>query len=177
MTKKQPAKSRGFGAIAVPAEMIHRCIYLLRGHKVMIDVDLANLYKVTTGNLNLAVKRNLDRFPEDFMFQLTKTEFESLRLQFAISNRGGRRYRPYAFTEQGVAMLSSVLASKRAVQVNIAIMRAFVHLRKMLSSHEDLARRLNEMEKRYDHRFKVVFDAIRDLMEPPPSSPKRRIGF
>src|SRR6266498_434189 len=123
----------------IPVELVERRIYLIRGQKVMLDSDLAELYQVLTKNLNLAVRRNLDRFPEDFMFQLTAEEAESLRLQFATSNvgRGGRRYMPYAFTEHGVAMLSSVLNSPRAVQMNILIIRAFVKLREMLASHKD----------------------------------------
>jgi hypothetical protein len=169
----------------IPAERIERAILLLRGQKVMLDSDLAALYGVLTKALNRAVKRNLDRFPSDFMFQLTPTEYEnlrfhsgtsSLRSQNGTSSWGGRRYRPRAFTEQGVAMLSSVLKSKRAVQVNIEIMRAFVRLRQMLASHADLARRLDALEKRYDVQFKAVFDAIRELMRPP--APRRRvIGF
>lgn len=165
--------------IIVQQEAIERKIYLIRGHKVMLDSDLAELYGVETFNLNKAVKRNIDRFPLDFMFQLTKGEAESLRFQIGmskISGRGGRRYLPYAFTEQGVAMLSSVLKSKRAVQVNIAIMRAFVKFRQMLAAHKDLARKLNQMEKKYDTQFKVVFDAIRQLMTPPESK-RRKIGF
>lgn len=161
----------------VPVERIERAILLIRGHKVMLDVDLAALYEVETRVLVQAVKRNLDRFPEDFMFQLTKEEFEILRSQSVTSSQwGGRRYPPYAFTEQGVAMLSSVLRSKRAVQVNIEIMRAFVRLRRMLASHKGLARKLDALERKYDAQFKVVFDAIRQLMAPP--EPKhRRIGF
>ena len=148
----------------------------VRGHKVMLDLDLARLYAVETKILNKAVKRNIARFPDDFMFELSEEEFASLRFQFGTSRWGGRRYRPYAFTEQGVAMLSSVLRSGRAVNVNIEIMRAFVRLRAMLSSHEDLARMLAALEKKYDAQFKVVFDAIRELMTPP--QPKRRpIGF
>jgi len=145
----------------------------------MLDSDLAQLYGVETFNLNKAVKRNIDRFPNDFMFQLTKEEADSLRFQIGMSKtigRGGRRYLPYAFTEQGVAMLSSVLNSKRAVQVNIAIIRAFVKLREMLATHKDLARKLEEMEKKYDAQFNVVFDAIRQLMTPP-GKHKRKIGF
>lgn len=143
----------------------------------MLDADLAELYGVETKMLVRAVKRNVDRFPSDFMIQLNKEEFENLRFHFGTSSRwGGRRYLPYAFTEQGVAMLSSVLNSKRAVQVNIAIMRAFVKLREILATHKDLARKLNEMEEKYDAQFKVVFDAIRQLMIPP--EPKRKkIGF
>lgn len=136
----------------------------------MLDRDLSQLYGVSTKVFNQAVRRNKDRFPPDFMFQLTIQEFRSLRSQIVTSNkRGGRRYRPYAFTEQGVAMLSSVLRSKRAVQVNIEIMRAFVRLREMIESHKDLARKLEALEKRYDAQFKVVFDAIRELMISPPS--------
>lgn len=144
----------------------------------MLDSDLSELYGVTTKRLNEQVRRNLARFPEDFMFQLTEAEAQFLRSQFATSKRGrgGRRYLPYAFTEQGVAMLSSVLGSDRAVQVNIEIMRAFVRLRRMLASHADLARKLQALEKKYDAQCKVVFDAIRELMKPP--DPKKRpIGF
>jgi hypothetical protein len=161
----------------IPVEAIERRIVLIRGHKVMLDADLAELYQVSTGNLNLAVRRNKGRFPGDFMFRLTKNEFENLRLQFATSKWGGRRYLPHAFTEQGVAMLSSVLKSERAVQVNIAIMRAFVRLREILATHKDLARKLRKMEKKYDTQFKVVFEAIRELMEPELVPPKRQIGF
>ncbi len=162
----------------VPEERIERKILLLRGQKVMLDGDLADLYEVPVKTLNQAVKRNLDRFPTDFMFQLSWEEGLALRSQIVTSNsRGGRRYAPYAFTEQGVAMLSSVLQSKRAVLVNIGIMRAFVRLRQVLASNKDLARRLDDLEKRYDTQFKVVFDAIRQMMEPPPDPPKERIGF
>jgi len=144
----------------------------------MLDANLAELYGVTTGALNQAIKRNAERFPEDFMFRLTAEEYNSLISQNAISKagRGGRRKMPYAFTEQGVAMLSSVLNSERAIQVNIAIMRAFVRMRKMLLSHEELARKVNALEGKYDTQFRVVFDAIRALMEPP-KPPRRRIGF
>jgi hypothetical protein len=162
----------------IPIEHIERLILLIRGHKVMLDSDLAELYGVTTKRLNEQVRRNLSRFPEDFMLQLTESETHLLRSQFATSKegRGGRRYLPYAFTEQGVAMLSSVLSSERAVQVNIEIMRAFVRLRRILASHADLARKLEALEKKYDAQFKVVFDAIRELMKPPESK-KRPIGF
>jgi len=161
----------------IPVEMIEKKILLIRGEKVMLDADIAELYGVETKMLVRAVKRNIDRFPADFMIQLNREEFENLRFQFGTSSRwGGRRYLPYAFTEQGVAMLSSILSSKRAVQVNIAIMRAFVKLREMLATHKDLARKLNEMEKKYDAQFRVVFDAIRQLMIPP-SPKKRKIGF
>jgi len=146
----------------------------------MLDADLAALYDVPTGALVQAVQRNLARFPEDFMFRLTRDEAAALRSQTAISNagpgRGGRRYNPYAFTEQGVAMLSTVLRSRRAIEVNIAIMRTFVKVQQLLVSHEELARKLAALENRYDAQFKVVFDAIRELMTP--SVPGRRaIGF
>lgn len=162
----------------MPLEVIERRILLVRGHKVMLDSHLAELYEVTTGNLNLAVRRNLGRFPADFMFQLTKDEADGLSLQSAISKggRGGRRYLPYVFTEQGVAMLSTVLNSERAIVVNIAIMRTFVRLRQILATHKELAERLAAMEKKYDQRFKVVFDILKQLTEPP-ENPKRPIGF
>jgi phage regulator Rha-like protein len=161
----------------IPVEMIEKKILLIRGEKVMLDADLAELYGVETKILVRAVKRNVDRFPSDFMIQLNKEEFENLRFQFGTSSRwGGRRYLPYAFTEQGVAMLSSVLNSDRAIKVNIEIMRAFVSLRQMLASNKELAKRFDELEKKYDAQFKVVFDTIRQLMIPP--EPKRkRIGF
>jgi len=164
---------------AVPIERIERAILLLRGHKVMLDADLATLYEVETRALVQAVKRNLERFPEDFMFQLDAEELEALRSQSVISNapgHGGRRYAPYAFTEQGVAMLSTVLNSPRAIAVNIEIMRAFVRLRLLLASNKELARRLDHLEAKTDAKFKAVFEAIRQLMTPP--EPKRRpIGF
>jgi hypothetical protein len=143
----------------------------------MLSTDLAELYEVAPRVLVQAVKRNRERFPADFMFQLSRAEYTNLKSHFVTSTWGGaRRATPYAFTEQGVAMLSSVLRSPRAVQVNIAIMRAFVKLREILASHRDLARRLDEMESRYDAQFKVVFDAIRGLMTPP-EKPRHRIGF
>ena len=148
-------------------ELIEMRILLLRGHRVMLDVHLAELYAVETRELNKAVKRNLERFPEDFMFQLNYQEVRNLKFQFGTSSWGGTRKRPRAFTEQGVAMLSSVLRSKRAVQVNIEIMRAFVRLREMIGSNKELAKRLDELEKKYDSQFKSVFDAIRQLMAPP----------
>lgn len=161
----------------IPKERIERQIYLLRGEKVMLSTDLAALYRVVPRVLVQAVKRNISRFPDDFMFQLNADEVHNLKSQIVISSWGGlRRAAPYAFTEQGVAMLSSVLRSRRAVLVNIEIMRAFVQLRKLLASNEDLARKLAALEKKYDAQFKVVFDAIRKLMVPP--EPKhRRIGF
>ena len=164
----------------VPAERIENSILLIRKEKVILDEDLAFLYGVSTKVLIQAVKRNIDRFPPDFMFQLGKEEFASLRSQFVTSKRksarGGRRYPPYAFTEQGVAMLSSVLNSPRAVKVNIEIMRAFVRLRKILTSHVYLARKLEALEKKYDAQFRGVFEAIRQLMAPP-AAPQKKIGF
>lgn len=165
-----------------PALLIESRIWLIRGHKILLDTDLAALYQVETGALNRAVKRNRERFPEDFMFQLSATEAESLlRCQFGISKdgRGGRRYLPYAFTEQGIAMLSGVLASPRAIEVNIAIMRTFVRLRHLLASHEDLARRLDDLEWRQneqDQQIHAVFETIQHLIEAP-AEPKHRIGF
>jgi len=144
---------------------------------VLLDADLAELYGVETKTLNRAVKRHRDRFPPDFMFQLTGEEAGKLRYQIGTSSWGGRRYLPQAFTEQGVAMLSSVLHSKRAVMVNVEIMRAFVRIRRILATHADLARKLAALEKRYDAQFKAVFDAIRELMAPPEPPKKRRIGF
>jgi hypothetical protein len=179
----------------VPVERIERAILVLRGHKVMLDSELARLYDVETRALIQAVKRNIERFPADFMFQLTAEEAQFSRSQSVILNgqspdadgasrsqigtsRRGKniKYLPYAFTEQGVAMLSSVLRSPRAVQVNIEIMRAFVRLRQMLQQNRDLARKLALLEKKYDAQFRAVFDAIRELMKPP-EKPKRRIGF
>ena len=159
----------------IPAERIERSILLLRDEKVMMDFDLADLYGVQTRALVQAVKRNLSRFPPDFMFQLSKSELDQWRSQFVISNpaaKMGLRRPPYAFTEQGVAMLSSVLRSERAIAVNIEIMRTFVRLRQMLAGNADLARRLDELEAKYDKQFAVVFDAIRQLMSPP--TPKQR---
>lgn len=161
----------------VPADRIGRSILSIRGQRVMIDADLADLYGVSTKRLNEQVARNRDRFPADFMFQLTLAEFARLRSQIATSNgRGGRRTPPYAFTEQGVAMLSSVLRSKRAIQVNVEIMRTFVRMRGMLATHRDLLRKLEALERKYDVQFRAVFDAIRQLMAED-AKPKRRIGF
>lgn len=166
-----------------PVDPVEGLIYLLRGQRVMLDSDLAALYEVPTKALNQAVRRNLDRFPKDFMFPLSAAEADSLRSQTVTSNRaarGGRRHLPLVFTEQGVAMLSSVLRSARAVKVNIGIMRTFVRLRQLLASHADLERRLAELERKYDRRFKAVFQAIRELMdqpEPEPNDQGREIGF
>lgn len=169
----------------VPLDRINGLIRVCRSQRVMLDTDLAVLYMVETKALNRAVKRNVSRFPDDFMFQLSEQESMDLRRQFGTSNSrspigtsswGGRRYRPYVFTEQGVAMFSSVLRSRRAVRVNIEIMRTFVRLRQMLAANAELARKLATLEKKYDTQFKIVFDAIRELMTPP--EPKRRpMGF
>jgi hypothetical protein len=162
----------------IPPEIIERQILLIRGHKVLLDKDLAALYGVETRILNRNVNRNIERFPDDFMFRLTRKESEVLRSQSGISKaRGGRRYLPYAFTEQGVAMLSSVLNSPRAVRVNIEIMRAFVRLRQILTSHHELSRRLDDLEKKYDAQFRVVFEAIRELMRPLEEPARKPIGF
>jgi len=161
----------------VPLERIASKIYLIRGMKVMLDRDLAELYDVETRTLVQAIKRNKQRFPPDFLFQLSKDEFDSLRSQIVISKgRGGRRYPPYAFTEQGIAMLSSVLNSDRAIQVNIQIMRAFSKLREMLSTHDDLKKKIEAMEKKYDQQFQVVFEAIKQLLEIE-AKPRKEIGF
>jgi len=176
MAKAKP-QSKGATQL-VPVEVIERRIYLIRREKVILDRHLAQLYGVKPIALRQQVKRNLERFPADFMFQLSQEEADALVSQNVIPSRrslGG--FLPYAFTEQGVAMLSSVLKSPRAVQVNIAIMWAFVQLREILAPHNNLARKLAEMEKNYDAQFKVVFEAIRQLMRPEPTPPNRRIGF
>ena len=165
----------------VLVERISKKIYLLRDQKVMIDEDLAELYNVSTRRLNEQIKRNLERFPSDFMFQLTKSEYEILRSQNATSKkgRGGRRYLPYAFTEQGVAMLSSVLNSKQAIKVNIQIMRAFVKLREILSTNKELAQKLKELKLKidsHDNQIQAIFEVINQLITPP-EKPKRKIGF
>ncbi len=161
----------------VPAERIERVILVLRGRKVILDADLAALYEVQTKALVRATTRNSERFPDDFMFRLSEEEFENLKYQLGTSRSwGGRRHLPYAFTEQGVAMLSSVLRSPRAAQVNVGIMRAFVRLRQMLQANADLAKKLAALEKKYDAQFRAVFDAIRQLMTPTEEQ-KKRIGF
>jgi hypothetical protein len=164
--------------ITSPTQAIENVILFIRGHRVILDSELAGLYGIETKALVRAVRRNLDRFPGDFMFQLDPDEFARLRSQIGTSKpgRGGRRYSPYVFTEQGVAMLSSVLRSDRAVQVNVEIMRAFVRLRQILAANDELARRLDELESRYDARFKAIFDAIRHLMAPE-GKPHGKIGF
>jgi hypothetical protein len=163
----------------IPVERIARTIVVLREQKVMLDAELATLYGVSTGTLNRAVKRNASRFPSDFMFQLTREEKEILKCQFGISSWGGRRALPYAFTEQGVAMLSSVLRSERAVKVNIAIMRAFVRLRVALETNRALAKKFSELEERvgkHDEEIAAIIEAIRQLIAPE-HKPRREIGF
>jgi hypothetical protein len=165
----------------IPVERIERSILLIRGEKVMLDSDLAEIYGVETKVLNQAVKRNLQRFPLDFMFQLKHAEYEDLirlRSQIVTSNegRGGRRYLPFAFTEHGALMLANVLNSDRAAKTSVMVVRAFVRLRQMLGSNAELSRKLEALEKKYDSQFKIVFDAIRQLMSPP-EKPQREIGF
>ncbi|HET6329419.1 MAG TPA: ORF6N domain-containing protein [Holophagaceae bacterium] len=163
--------------MTLPVERILNSILVLRGEKVMLDADLAAMYGVETRSLIQAVKRNPERFPLDFMFQLSSEEWAILRSQIGISSsHGGRRTAPYAFTEQGVAMLSSVLRSDRAIAVNVEIMRAFVQLKRMMATNQGLARKLDALEGKYDRQFKMVFDAIRALMEPPAKA-KKPIGF
>ena len=162
----------------LPVERILKSILVLRREKVLLDADLARLYGVETKALLQAVRRNIERFPEDFMFQLSREEWLDLKSQIVTSSSwGGRRTAPYAFTEQGVAMLSSVLRSGRALQVNIEIMRAFVQLKRMLATHADLARKIESLEKKYDSQFRAVFDAIRELMAPQENPKKQPIGF
>jgi phage regulator Rha-like protein len=165
-------------SIVIPAERIQQCIYMIRKQKVILDRDLAALYGVTTKRLNEQVQRNIDRFPSDFMFQLNDKEAKVLRSQIATSKkgRGGRRYNPYAFTEQGVAMLSSVLRSKRAVQVNIAIMRTFVKLRRILEDNALLRRKIESMERKYDEQFQQVFTVLKYMIAEE-TKPKQPFGF
>jgi hypothetical protein len=162
---------------AIHSEIIEKKIFLIRQQKVMLEFHLAELYGVEVKALKRTVRRNIDRFPEDFMFEINRDEYNSLRYHFGTLKRGKHtKYLPFAFTELGVAMLSSVLRSKRAIHVNIEIMRAFVKLRKLLASHKDLERKLNELESGYDSKFKIVFDALRELMKPPERT-KRPLGF
>jgi hypothetical protein len=165
----------------IPVDRVVQSIRWIRGQNVLLDSDLATLYGVTTGNLNKAVKRNIDRFPSDFMFQLKSEELANLKFQFGISSWGGRRRsRPYVFTEQGIAMLSSVLNSERAIKVNIAIMRVFVKMRQMLETNRELAQKFSELEQRvgkHDEEIAAIFEAIRQLMAPPEKPRKREIGF
>jgi hypothetical protein len=160
----------------VPFERIANCIFIIRGHKVMLDNDLAKLYGVSTKRLNEQVRRNIERFPSDFIFQITPDEVEILRSQFATSSWGGRRYAPYAFTEQGVAMLSSVLRSKRAVAVNIAIMRTFVKLREILATNSALRRKIEAIERKYGEQFKLVFKILSEMVMTE-EKPKKPVGF
>ena len=157
----------------IPVERIASRIYLIRGEKVMLDKDLADLYEIETKVLVQAVKRNLDRFPQDFMFQLSELEFENLRSQIVTSSWGGRRYTPHAFTEQGVAMLSSVLRSKRAARVNVAIVRTFVKVRQILASNRDLARKVQE----HDREIAVLFETVEKLLTPPAPPKKHPLGY
>lgn len=166
--------------VAVSEYEVENVIRFIRGKKVILDRDLAKLYGVTTGNLNKAVSRNMKRFPVDFMFQLILAETKNLMFQIGISSWGGSRHSPYVFTEQGVAILSGLLNSDRAIQVNIAIMRAFVKLKAILSANKELARKLEQLERktdRHDEEIKVIFDAIRQLMTPLPEPKKTKIGF
>ena len=168
--------------VHVRSESITSKIHFLRGKRVMLDSDLALLYGVKTKSLNLAVKRNKSRFPDDFMFQLTEEETKPLRFQFETSKkgRGGRRYFPHAFTQEGIAMLSGVLNSPRAIQANVQIMRTFTKLRELLATNELIRQKIEELERKYekhDHQFKIIFEAIRELLETPKPSPKRQIGF
>ena len=173
-------RKKRFKTQLISQEAITNKILLLRGKKAMLDRDLARLYGVTTGNLNKAVKRNIERFPEDFMFQLIKDEEKTLSFQIGSLKRGQHpKYLPYVFTEQGVAMLSSVLRSKRAIQVNIAIMRVFVRIKEMISTHKELAHKLSELERKiekHDEEIRSIFEAIRQLMAPPEGK-RRIIGF
>jgi phage regulator Rha-like protein len=162
--------------IQVPAETIISRIFYIRGKKVMFDSDLAKLYEVETGDLNQAVKRNRERFPEDFMFQLNKLETSNLISQFVISSYGGRRHSPYVFTEEGVAMLSSVLNSKKAIQVNIQIIRTFKKLREILSENKKLAEKIEKMEQKYDSEISTIFKVIKELVTEK-EKPKQEIGF
>ena len=165
------------GKNIIPTEVIEKRIYIIRGQKVMLDFHIAELYQVETKALKRAVKRNRNRFPSDFLFELTQQEYTSLRYQFGTLKKGEHsKYLPFAFTEQGIAMLSGVLNSPRAVQVNITIMRSFVKLREVLATHKDLVLKLQELEKKYDTQFQIVFDAIRQILTPP-EKPKRGIGF
>lgn len=180
MPKTKPTKKKDPTAL-VPVERIEKAILLIRGQKVLLDSDLAALFMVETKALNRAVKRNMDRFPEDFMFQLTLKEHERLRCQTGTSNtgRGGRRYLPYVFTEHGVVMAANVLNSKRAIEASVYVVRAFVRLRRLLATHKDLRRKIEELEAKYDHQFAAVFEAINDLMDEGfgEDEPKGKMGF
>jgi len=161
----------------ISVDVVATKIFLMRGKRVMLDKDLAKLYEVDTSQLTRQVRRNIDRFPSDFMLQLTREELKNLMCHFGTSSWGGTRKLPYAFTEQGVAMLSSVLNSERAIQVNIQIMRAFTQLRRMLLTNHNLKRKIEDMERKYDKQFSVVFEAIKQLLAPPKAREKKMIGF
>jgi len=161
----------------IPQEIIENKILLIRGKKIMLDMDLARLYGIETKTFNRAVKRNLERFPEEFMFQLNQSETKNLRYQIGTSSWGGRRYLPYAFTEYGVAMLSSVLNSKKAIQVNIQIIKTFVRLRELIVSNKELRQKIEELEKKNEKKFKVIFDVIRRLLDAGKKEPAGKIGF
>ena len=161
----------------IPQEIIENKIFFIRGKKIMLDVDLARLYGIETKAFNRAVKRNLERFPEEFMFQLNKDETKNLKYQIGTSSWGGRRYFPYVFTEYGVAMLSSVLNSKKAIQVNIQIIKTFVRLREIIISNKELRQKIEELEKKNEKRFKVIFDVIRRLLDAGKTEPTGKIGF
>ncbi len=174
---RQVTEKMSKALVRIPVEQVEKAILLIRGEKVILDADLAALYDVETRALLQAVKRNSERFPSDFMFQLTRKEFDSLRSQSVISKgRGGRRYLPHVFTEHGAIMAANVLNTKGAVQASVQVVRAFIRLRQMLVSNAELAGKLSEMERKYDAQFKVVFDAIRQLMEPPERK-RKQIGF
>jgi len=164
-------------ALIASVEQIESHIFLIRGQKVMLDADLAELYEVETRRLNEQVRRNSERFPEDFMFQLTAEEFANLKSQFATSSWGGRRKLPFVFTEHGAIMAASVLNSKRAIEASVQVVRAFVRLRQMLASNAELSRKLVALEKNYDIKFRAVFEAIHQLMAPADPKKKRPIGF
>ena len=183
MTKRTGTSSQSqshSAALPIPVETIERRIFLIRGLKVMFDADLAELYQAPTKAFNQAVRRNATRFPEDFMFQLSEEEANAMRSQFVTASKRNVRFRPYAFTEHGVAMLSSVLSSERAVQINILIIRAFVKLRELLATHKDLARQIEDLERKQKEqgmKIDAVFEALKKLLPPAPHAPKRKIGF
>ncbi len=165
-------------SLSLVQEKIESKILFIRGAKVILDRDLAELYCVETKLLKRSVRRNISRFPKDFMFELSHQEHKSIRRQFGTFKKGEHsKYLPYAFTQEGVAMLSSVLNSKRAIQANIQIMRAFVKLRELMATHDNLKKKIEEMEKKYDYQFKIVFDAIKQLLKPPKQEPKKQVGF
>jgi len=172
MDKKQTKSTK----ILIPQKRIENKILIIRGHKVMLDRDLADLYGVETRYLTRQVRRNQDRFPDDFLLTITQQEFANLKCHFGTSSWGGTRKLPFAFTEHGVLMLSSVLNSKRAIQVNIQIVRTFTKLRELMATHKDLRHKIESMEKKYDHQFRIVFEAIKKLFDPP-EKPKGHIGF